>query len=490
MKKREIANFLFMFCICTVCALLCSCDMGCSHTYDKNVVSATCLEDGYTEYTCSRCGDTYREAIPKLGHTPGAEATPDTAQSCTVCGAIIKDKLGYTAYSGTELAINYKYGYAQAFTETPIDSQYHGKYEDYVLYYNDSSMMNDKPLRLSIPIQEFYTHSICSVGAVKQTDGKSYTTDSGFKLNFNFSRLEIPAGSPQTVWEGGLKTALKGVPDSMLVAVATYPAEDKFYNTIYEVIDFSDSSIQIVRTTENGEEIVKDISSVSAWEGMLHSNGDVTDANGALFYTPGRYKITFKYSLAWFATPSSKVYNQKNPNGVYPYGFVGYQYDTFYVTVTDAACGVLVPHDDDVPADGFFCQLRADVIKKKQPFMSVPNEKMTLNFGNDVALYVRAKVDALDGQFFYDHGALESFTLTVSYYDMATDRYQVFETMDLLPSLKQANVTGEEMKVAIVKDPLLRGKSCRFTVSYSYRDPATGAVVTESQKYDYAIDWK
>ena len=468
-----------------------SCSGKCDHQYSaQDIVSPTCLSDGYTEYTCSLCGDTYRETSPKLAHTPGAEPTFDEAQSCTVCGTVLKDKLAYTPYSGTELPINYKYGYAKPCLETLVDSQYHGKYEEYILYYNDSSMLNDKPLRLSIPTQEFYTHSICSVEPVRQTDGKSYITDAGFKLRFNFARVDIPAGNPETAWEDGLKKAFYNTPDHMLAAVATYPATDKFFNSIYEVVDFSDSSIQIVRTTENGDEIVKDISSVSEWEGMLSSNGEITDANGSLFYAPGRYKITFKYCLAWFATPASKLYNQKDPDGIYPHGFFDYQYDTFYITVTDKACGVLLPNSDDLPTEEFFCQLSADVIKQRLPFMVLPDEKMTLYFGDNVTLQIRAKVDAGNDRYYYDRRIVDHFTLAVSYYDTTTDSYQNVETHDLLSLLKYSNTVGEALIVTLTKDPILRGKSCRFTVSYSYRDPETGIKVSEQQRFDYVIDWR
>ena len=46
---------------------------------------------------CSVCGEILSggTVIPALGHTPGAEATCTTAQTCTVCGAELKAKLGH-----------------------------------------------------------------------------------------------------------------------------------------------------------------------------------------------------------------------------------------------------------------------------------------------------------------------------------------------------------------------------------------------------------
>lgn len=56
------------------------------HSYDGEVVAATCTEGGYTVYTCTECGDTYRdnETAP-LGHTGGAATCVDLAV-CTRCG--------------------------------------------------------------------------------------------------------------------------------------------------------------------------------------------------------------------------------------------------------------------------------------------------------------------------------------------------------------------------------------------------------------------
>ena len=64
----------------------------CQHAYGKEVVDATCTEDGYILYTCSICTDTYAEEIPAQGHRNTVvtkEATCTAAGSvtttCTVC---------------------------------------------------------------------------------------------------------------------------------------------------------------------------------------------------------------------------------------------------------------------------------------------------------------------------------------------------------------------------------------------------------------------
>ena len=53
-----------------------------------NAVAPTCTETGLTEgWTCTRCDESVAQTVvAALGHTPGAEATCTTAQTCTVCG--------------------------------------------------------------------------------------------------------------------------------------------------------------------------------------------------------------------------------------------------------------------------------------------------------------------------------------------------------------------------------------------------------------------
>jgi endonuclease I/DNA-directed RNA polymerase subunit RPC12/RpoP len=55
------------------------------HSYTSAVTTAaTCTTAGVMTYTCSRCGDTYTEAIPALGHT--LTATAAKAATCTEAG--------------------------------------------------------------------------------------------------------------------------------------------------------------------------------------------------------------------------------------------------------------------------------------------------------------------------------------------------------------------------------------------------------------------
>ena len=66
------------------------------HSYaGVQTTAPTCTTTGVKTYTCSVCGDSYTETIAALGHTPGAAADCENAQTCTVCGAVLNAALGH-----------------------------------------------------------------------------------------------------------------------------------------------------------------------------------------------------------------------------------------------------------------------------------------------------------------------------------------------------------------------------------------------------------
>ncbi len=73
--------------ICTVCGAQLEAALG--HDYKAVVTAPTCTEQGYTTYTCSRCGDSYvDDHVDATGH---AYETVVTAPTCT--------EKGYTTYT-------------------------------------------------------------------------------------------------------------------------------------------------------------------------------------------------------------------------------------------------------------------------------------------------------------------------------------------------------------------------------------------------------
>ena len=123
------------------------------HKYNKEVTSPTCLEQGYTTYTCANCGDSYvsdyAEAVghswsegknvvnatcggegmieyrcanceavrleneEAIGHTPGKEATCTEAQICTDCGAVLKQATGHNMQAKVTPATCLEMGYTE-----------------------------------------------------------------------------------------------------------------------------------------------------------------------------------------------------------------------------------------------------------------------------------------------------------------------------------------------------------------------------------------
>ena len=71
-------------------------DCSAGHAYESKVTLPTCTEQGYTTYTCTRCGDSYdAEFEDALGHDwdegtvtkePTEEAAGERTYTCTVCG--------------------------------------------------------------------------------------------------------------------------------------------------------------------------------------------------------------------------------------------------------------------------------------------------------------------------------------------------------------------------------------------------------------------
>lgn len=84
--------------LCTKCGAVIVNALG--HDYQEEVTEPTCTEMGYTTYTCSRCGDTYKgDYTDAAGHKPGdwiidQESTTDSEGSkhkeCEVCGETLE----------------------------------------------------------------------------------------------------------------------------------------------------------------------------------------------------------------------------------------------------------------------------------------------------------------------------------------------------------------------------------------------------------------
>lgn len=103
------------------------------HTYTAVVTAPTCTEKGYTTYTCSVCGDTYRtNELNATGHNFGSNAA-----KCSVCGTANPN---YTVPQLTGLAVKSKSTSAIRLTWDKVADA-----ESYIVYqYNDTSKKYDK----------------------------------------------------------------------------------------------------------------------------------------------------------------------------------------------------------------------------------------------------------------------------------------------------------------------------------------------------------
>ena len=95
----------------------------------ETLADSTCGSDGVKEYNCSRCDAHYHEAISAKGHKPGPAATCDNPQTCQDCGAVLAPatghsykktvtkptctKMGYTTYTCSGCGDSYKSDYTE-----------------------------------------------------------------------------------------------------------------------------------------------------------------------------------------------------------------------------------------------------------------------------------------------------------------------------------------------------------------------------------------
>ena len=101
------------------------------------ITDATCESEGVVEYNCIRCPYHELHATSAKGHTPGEAANCTDPQTCTVCGAVLKkalghnfeaevtpatcEEIGYTTFTCTGCGGSYKTDYV-----LPIGHNYEG----------------------------------------------------------------------------------------------------------------------------------------------------------------------------------------------------------------------------------------------------------------------------------------------------------------------------------------------------------------------------
>jgi hypothetical protein len=98
--------------VCTRCDTLLAEALG--HSYEDSVVEPTCTQPGYTVHSCTRCDSVLTDGFTEAaGHTPGSAATCTEHQTCTVCSALLAEKLEHDYTSETVAATCTEPGYTR-----------------------------------------------------------------------------------------------------------------------------------------------------------------------------------------------------------------------------------------------------------------------------------------------------------------------------------------------------------------------------------------
>ena len=79
------------------------------HSWTSKITTPqSCFKDGYKRYTCTRCGHSYAELLPKIGHHVYTGWYTETQASKTATGVNV-NKCKYCSYKQTELYRHYSY---------------------------------------------------------------------------------------------------------------------------------------------------------------------------------------------------------------------------------------------------------------------------------------------------------------------------------------------------------------------------------------------
>ena len=113
-----------------------------SHSYKTEVTAPDCVNGGYTTYTCTVCGDSYKgNYTDALGHDWIA-ADCDTAKTCSVCGATEGAALGHS-YKTEVTAPDCENGGYTTYTCTVCGDSYKGNYTDALGHKYDNACDTD-----------------------------------------------------------------------------------------------------------------------------------------------------------------------------------------------------------------------------------------------------------------------------------------------------------------------------------------------------------
>ncbi|MGN1421019.1 MAG: fibronectin type III domain-containing protein [Eubacterium sp.] len=201
------------------------------HKYTSKTVAPTCTDEGYTLYTCSVCGDSYKENVIKAtGHNFGVNAP-----KCSVCGIANPD---YKIPTVTGFAVKSKSTNAIRLTWDKVANA-----NEYVIYrYNDTAKKYEKIAKVS-DTQSSYRVSNLKAGTIYKfriaavVDGKEGTKSDYIKA------AAVPLkGVISSVTAPAKKSIKVKVASAVCTGYQIQWSTKKDFSTNYKTVTFSAST--------------------------------------------------------------------------------------------------------------------------------------------------------------------------------------------------------------------------------------------------------
>ena len=261
------------------------------------IADASCKGEGVLEHHCSRCDATYLEAISAKGHNPGPAATCTDPQLCKDCGAVLKaptghnykaevtaptcTEMGYTTYTCTVCGDSYKADYTN-----PTGHQPGEWIVDREPTLTEEGLRHKVCIHCGItvasePIEKVY-HS-------NTTDGKGEAVVNGYLVIVTDTDSKAPV-SNASVYLNEDDTISIRLPDGRLLdyadktTVSVYLVKDKSpVKNLFVYVTDKNKNYSPDVTDENGQVTVPDESGKTGEDGSITFGGQDADANPFTF---------------------------------------------------------------------------------------------------------------------------------------------------------------------------------------------------------------
>ncbi|MBQ9530784.1 MAG: M23 family metallopeptidase [Eubacterium sp.] len=198
----------------------------CSHLYLSKVTKeATCTSTGIKTFTCSLCGDSYTETIPKIAHTPvkdSAVAATCTKSGktegnhCSVCGTVITAQttipaLGHSFDSNSKYCKNGCGTVNPNYKEEPETCD-HNVYETYEVRtkkagigYNGKYEIRCSNCNKTLDVKEFLGIERIELSTTTYTYNGNVKKPKAYGVYYDENRFELSDGYADIKYDSGRK---------------------------------------------------------------------------------------------------------------------------------------------------------------------------------------------------------------------------------------------------------------------------------------------